>query len=299
MPQILPASVVVARSDDAVVIVSRIAVYPSGYEVVVTMTARGGLSADQGHFAFGHGRPLYALVGLAYADGRRATLPPRKEAPGEGITLLPLGGSGSDTSFRQTIWVEPLPPEGPVTFAAAWPEQGVAEGTVMLDGSEILAAAQGAVRLWSDDLDDEWPEADFSGAPPLPTEGVRPADAEESERAIRAAFAHLFDNGPQSAEDPLAAVQDGAAFAAVLAEVRSRFPVEAATTRVAVGGVAFLDDVRAAVLFRFLLRMPYPDSPQIGYAVRERGQWKVARDTYARVLGRAGVNLPPPPPPAA
>jgi hypothetical protein len=156
-----------------------------------------------------------------------------------------------------------------------------------------------AEQLWPDELDDEWPEADFSGAPPLPAEGVRPADSEQSEREIRAAYSVLFDNGPQSADDPLTAVQDGAAFEAVLAEVRSRFPVEAATTRVAVGGVAFLDDVRAAVLFRFLLRMPYPDSPQLGYAVRERGQWKVARDTYARVLGRAGVILPPPPPPAA
>ena len=48
MPQILPVSMVLTRSDDAVVTVSRIAVYPAGYEVVVTTAARGGLSADQG-----------------------------------------------------------------------------------------------------------------------------------------------------------------------------------------------------------------------------------------------------------
>ena len=55
-------------------------------------------------------------------------MPPQTDARGEGVTLLPQGGSGNDMSFRQTIWVEPLPPDGPATFAAAWPDQGVAAG---------------------------------------------------------------------------------------------------------------------------------------------------------------------------
>ena len=36
--------------------------------------------------------------------------------------------------------------------------------------------------------------------------------------------------------------------------------------------------------------------PQLGYAVRERGMWKVARSTYCQLLDAAGVHYPPPPP---
>lgn len=38
------------------------------------------------------------------------------------------------------FWVHPLPPDGPVTFVASWPEYGAAETRADLDGSAIRAA---------------------------------------------------------------------------------------------------------------------------------------------------------------
>jgi hypothetical protein len=44
--------------------------------------------------------------------------------------------------------VHPLPPEGPVTSVASWPEYGAAETWAELDGTAIVAAARRAVILW-------------------------------------------------------------------------------------------------------------------------------------------------------
>jgi hypothetical protein len=182
-----------------------------------------------------------------------------------------------------------------VTFAIAWPAGGLDEASVTIEGADLLAAAESAIRLWPDEPE-TLPAVDFSNAPSLPSGGIAPADAQAAEAAIRAAFSQLFDNGPGRATDPLAAVQDGPAFTGVLEQVRARFPDEAATTRVVTGGVAFLDEVRAAVHFQLLRTGQFRVGPQLGYAVCERGRWKVARDTYTGVISRAGVPIPPAPP---
>jgi hypothetical protein len=41
--------------------------------------------------------------------------------------------------------VHPLPPEGPVTFVASWPEHGAAETRAELNGSAIREAT---ARCW-------------------------------------------------------------------------------------------------------------------------------------------------------
>jgi hypothetical protein len=297
VPQILPLSLIVNRSTDLVISAAKFAVFPTGFEFELTTRSRTARSLHPMPWAMAHGRGSGALFGVEYANGAKATLPPQPTSGSQGIAMLPRSGSGDETTHQQTLWVSPLPPDGPVTIAAAWPAQGLAEATVTVDGGQFRNAAEAAVELWPDEMD-EAVEADFSDAPPLPVGGVRPADAEAAEAAIRAAFSQVFDNGPQDAADPLAAVQDGVAFSGALAEVRSRFPLEAATTRVAVGQIVFLDEVRAAVIFKFVVRTALAGfGSQLGYAVRVQGEWKVARDTYCRVLGWAGVQCPPPPPP--
>jgi hypothetical protein len=47
--------------------------------------------------------------------------------------------------------VHPLPPDGPVTFVAAWPEHGVAETRTQLDAAAIHAAVARAVTLWPEE----------------------------------------------------------------------------------------------------------------------------------------------------
>ncbi len=297
-PGIAPMSVIVGHSEEVAAVVSRIAAFPAGFEFDITTSLRYAPNPYGRHPRMLHG-PDAILVGLEYANGARA---PQGPAPRAGVDnselrLFPKGGHGGGTTFRGTFWASPLPPPGPVTFAVAWPAIGLAESTVSIEGAVILEAAEGAVQLWPEEPD-AFPEADFSNAPALPPGGTPPADEKGCEAAVRKAFAQVFDNGPQSPTDPLAAVQDGSVFAGALEQVRAQFPVEATSVRAAVGAVVFLDEVRAGVQFQLLRAEGFSPGPQLGYAVLEGGTWKVARDTYARVLGMAGVAIPPPPPPA-
>lgn len=60
--------------------------------------------------------------------------------------------------------MHPLPPDGPVTFVAAWLLYGVAETRVELDGSAIRAAAARAVILWPEQPESEPGNAWTAGA---------------------------------------------------------------------------------------------------------------------------------------
>jgi hypothetical protein len=55
------------------------------------------------------------------------------------------------------VWglVYPLPPDGPVTFVAAWLQHGVAETRAELDGATIREAARRAVILWPEESESE------------------------------------------------------------------------------------------------------------------------------------------------
>jgi hypothetical protein len=71
--------------------------------------------------------------------------------PADAIVLWPHGSSGSNRGWRGEHWLWPLPPDGPLTFAFAWPDEGVAEATVLVDSAPIREAAARAVELWPDD----------------------------------------------------------------------------------------------------------------------------------------------------
>lgn len=125
VPGIVPVAVVVGRSDEAAATLTRIAVFPAGFEFEVTATQRVAPAPVESMHSGMHG--LRALhVGLEYANGARAVHAPRRpegSSTGE-LRLLPKGGHGSNSTFRQTLWASPLPPPGPVTVAVAWPAGG-------------------------------------------------------------------------------------------------------------------------------------------------------------------------------
>lgn len=295
-PGIVPLSLVVTNSAGAAIFISRIAAYPNGMEFELTTVMRAPTRDETGPKAIMHGGPA-TLFGVEYANGARATLPPSEATPTDNaarLTLVPYGGSGTEAVIRQTIWAAPLPPPGPVTLAAAWPSHGLSETSTSFDGGLVLEAAERAVQLWPDEPERE-PEADFSNAPALPPAGAPPEDPERAEREIRTAFAFVFNSQPPP-HDPLLAVQDGPALAGAAQELGRRFPLESSTSRIALDRVVFLDEVRAAITFQLLWAGAPGFGPQLGYAVRDRGTWKVARDTYCRVLGWAGVQCPPAPP---
>jgi hypothetical protein len=90
-------------------------------------------------------------LGVAYADGGKWTgfrfpAGPLEAPPAPNVMFN--GGGGGGNHFSQRLWLWPLPPAGPVTFAVSWPSMGVAERTIDIDGEVFRAAAAEAEQLW-------------------------------------------------------------------------------------------------------------------------------------------------------
>ncbi|MEE3067455.1 MAG: hypothetical protein VYA67_26555 [Actinomycetota bacterium] len=161
IPESVPGELLVIRTEEVAVSIGGVCAYPNGFEFTahVRMRGRGGnvLGGIDPFGRFGRrGEPTSGDVlrlGLLYADGRRGATTGGhglSEDP-ERLVLLPGGGGGSDRRWDCRFWVYPLPPAGPVTFVAAWPECGVAETRAELDGAAIGAAAARAVILWPEE----------------------------------------------------------------------------------------------------------------------------------------------------
>lgn len=169
VPGSAPAELLLIRTDDAAVWVGGLLAYPNGFSFsmravrrllpdgTVRMprpaTSRPELDADPFRAARPHGG---LRIGLQYADGRRAAagqgvaarLAAHRDPDARTLRLMEGSGGGTDHTWDADFWVSPLPPEGPVTFVAAWPEAGAAESRAELDAAVILAAASRAVDVW-------------------------------------------------------------------------------------------------------------------------------------------------------
>lgn len=153
-----------ARTDDAVVAITGLLAYPTGFEFTLSAVLRR--EDRRGHMADPvlHGWPgrhdeepppaEFLRLGVQFADGRVATnlnRPPfRPDAQPAGPLLLPDGGGGGGRRYDMTYWVWPLPPPGPVAFICQWPAHGIPESRVEIDAQLILDAAARAVDLWPD-----------------------------------------------------------------------------------------------------------------------------------------------------
>jgi hypothetical protein len=185
-----------------------------------------------------------------------------------------------------------LPPAGPVEFEVSLPNGKKAKGSI--DGALLLEAADRAVQLWPDQ-EVQPPVIDTEAAPVLPPPGTSPADPETARQQIRSAYLSALDHIDPS-PDPMVFIQDGPALEGARQQARANHPGPTGTIRVALGEIVFIDEVRAALHFQLNWSGAMTFGPQLGYAVLEGGRWKVARDTYCRILGWAGVTCPPPPP---
>lgn len=307
LPAALATTVVLGRTDDTVIALTGLAVYPTGCDLRLEVRSRRQDIEFPFGFAHHHGRPADGLlVGVLFSDGRKASCP--NTGSGMGAQLTPRNGSGGGGAFTQDLWLWPLPPAGAVELFVAWPELGIPESSAVLDGAAVLTAAGQSVELWAPasapETDNGWYAFGGTSGPPgvampapqvvLPSAGTPPADSEAATAGVRTAFEKAFtavDGGPLEV-----VVQDGAVLAGALAQARSNFPRAVGTAWVAVAGIVFLDPDRAAVSFTVHYTGGAGFGQQLGYAVLDNGQWKVAYETYARVLGWAGVTSPPPPP---
>ena len=123
---------------------------------------------------------------------------------------------------------------------------------------------------------------------------IEPADRAGAEDAIERAYEIVLASG-LSDRERTAAIESGDNLLETMREVQSRFPIRPQID-VAVDYVRFLDEDEAEVGYGLLLpgQRPLPGAfPSKGYAVRQGGTWKMARATYAELVGRAGVAVPP------
>lgn len=101
------------------------------------------------------------LVGVEFADGRRASTLPGAGA--DGIVFRSGGGSGGEASLEQSWWLSPVPQPGPLRFVVRCAELGIEETAVELDGTAIAAAVADVETLWP------WePPRDSAPEPPPP-----------------------------------------------------------------------------------------------------------------------------------
>lgn len=169
LPVALPVNLLLARTGDAAVALTRLQVYSAGlsFDLVVRLRPSASLARDDRlNELLWHGRGGGSsfLLGVGFADGRRATNAPR--GGGDGVTLVSGSGSGGMASVEQSWWLHPLPPEGPLTVAVRCDELGIEESLTELDGTAVRRAVEAVVTLWP------WeppPEERYGQEPPPPS----------------------------------------------------------------------------------------------------------------------------------
>jgi hypothetical protein len=97
--------------------------------------------------------PWLLRIGIAYADGRKATsfdAWAEREAA-DRLVMQHYGGGGGGRRWQHRYRIRPLPPAGLVTLVVEWPAAGVAETRVSIDSAPLLEAAAGIQATWPTD----------------------------------------------------------------------------------------------------------------------------------------------------
>jgi len=159
LPGVIPLELVLARNNVAAVYISRLAAYPSGFEVdVITLSHPDNDELDPGMLplrARRRGSDGRLRFGVEFANGARATniggapgAEPGKEPTGP--VLHGGGGGGGGGRWRQAYWVWPLPPPGPLAFVCEWLVAGIPVTRQEIDAQVVLDAARRALVVFED-----------------------------------------------------------------------------------------------------------------------------------------------------
>jgi hypothetical protein len=158
-----------------------------------------------------------------------------------------------------------------------------ARGTYICDGCVRLAAAA---------IDDPANDGQTVRIRPRPLLTV---DRDRAEAEIERVFETVLGGDAPDSERSRA-IESGDNLLEVMRQVHERVPVRNQVD-VSIDSVRFLDDTEAEV--NFVLMLPGPRQnpgmhmPSKGYAVVENGTWKMSRETYAELVGRLGISIPP------
>ena len=167
---VVPLELVIARSDDAVILIAGLSAFPDGVELMLKSYLRKGVQRSRrngfDHPMMWHARrdgnePVpdgFLRFGIAWPDGGRATNLdgwgrswPDATEPTHGLEAH--GGGGSDREWKQEYWVWPLPETGELSIVVEWPAFGIEETVTKIDSAVLVEAAGRAQAVWPEDAD--------------------------------------------------------------------------------------------------------------------------------------------------
>ena len=164
LPALLPVGEIVHQGEVVAIELECLRVYPNGFAIDVVILLNPHLDFASSHplLLGGPGMDMarrVPRVGVRFADGRTAGReaallgPPEVPKDDDGIPTVPvlrfLGGGGGSRGYHLSLWVFPLPPEGPLEVHIALPDSDVPESTVVVDGALVRAAAERARVIWT------------------------------------------------------------------------------------------------------------------------------------------------------
>jgi hypothetical protein len=147
------SSFVLARTPEVVVAVRGMTSYSDGLHIaVVVIFADHARAEDLAYSLQEYSRsPGRFRVGLAFADGRKATSGQRDAPDVEeqaNVQLKLLSSSQQGLQWTGEYWLWPLPPAGPLIVGCRWPDRGIPETLVQIDPAPLLTAAAASRSVW-------------------------------------------------------------------------------------------------------------------------------------------------------
>jgi len=157
IPAVLAVNELVHQSNDAVVMLDTLGVYPNGFTIQVSIHLNPHRAQETTQRFRGAARMQMVRAGVRFADGREGG----RRAQGvamilkdeQGIPTEPYvsfhGGGGGSRGWRFEFWVFPLPPDGPLDIFIGLPTDDPIEAKLTLDGAQIRSAATQARVVWT------------------------------------------------------------------------------------------------------------------------------------------------------
>jgi len=164
LPGVVPLELVLARTDVAVVCITRVGAYPTGFEFDILTFSDSDAEEDLDPYMFGPrgrarrptGPDTRLRLGVQFSDGAKAinvgagpAIAPHGEEP-QGPVLRWQGGGGGGGRWRQSHWMWPLPPGGPLAFVCEWPAASIPVTRHEIDAQLVIDAAERAQQIFPD-----------------------------------------------------------------------------------------------------------------------------------------------------
>ena len=167
LPVVLPYSHLLAKTDEAVVLLAGLQVFPDGVSIEINSYTRGAARKRIERNYRGQGGRIMAdgvvpeeflRIGVAFPDGKKATnlespWHRSEDAPEPDCGIESGRSSGGGGEYSESFWIWPLPTDGDFTIVCEWPVANILQTFTVMDGAEIRMAGESARLVWEDEKD--------------------------------------------------------------------------------------------------------------------------------------------------